>query len=1158
MHFQYTPYLLPSLVTTLIAFAIIPYIWWHRRVRGAPALGALLTTAAFWSLCYTLELSGADLATKTIFASLKYLGIANVPLTWFLFALTYVRKDQYLTRRNLVALALFPAVITVLALTNAQHHLLWHNERLVSIAGALVLDVDWGPLMVVYLAFGSGLVVWGAVVLARALLKASQLYRKHAIILLIAVLLPLLANLASMFRLSFFPLLDPTPAALVVCCLMLGAVLFRFRLIDLIPVAREAVIESMHDGMITLDLHDYIIDCNPAAQRFLGQTASNLLGRPFADILQTFGETAAQFAVGADVPDEMLMHGRQIELRSSSLTERQGQVTGRLVMLRDVTASRKAENALRQSRAQLAGIINTAQDAIITLDAQQRIVMFNTSAEQMFGYTADDVIGRTIDAFIPMRARAHHADYIRSFAATGETMRTMGGGRIGAVRRNGEVFPAEASISRVTVNGEDFFTVILRDITQREQAAVELRTQKQLFENLVAVARATSEKPDLEDTLHNVLRVGVALTAATRGSLFLFDADGTVTHTVSVRDNAPHDERRAIIGRVMSQGLVGWVARNRRAALVVDTQHDARWLALGEELIPTRSALAVPILSGQVMLGALILMHAETAHFTEQHQVLMQAAADQMALAVRNARSFDLQRRMVRQQTTLYEVLRMVGSRLDREAVARTAAEAITLMTGWPNVAIILPDDDGHRWTVRAVSGALPLTVGLSYPLAQGIIGRVFTTGKLQHVSDVKEDADNLFPEAATRSKLVVPLRRRERVLGVLNVDSPQLNAFDAADVSLAQSLAEAVALALDNALLYQAVADERSRLQALITASRDGIVLMSIDQRLLVINQAALRLMGMPERPEFWLGRTVREAVRFQRSTAPQAIRATLQEMRRIKVGNEPPGEGEYEVPPYTVHWYNLPVTTGDVPVGRLVILRDVTDERLLLRMRDDLTSTMVHDLRNPLTIIQGALELLESETSGPVSADQRQVVMMMRQGLNKMLQLVNSILDVNRLESGQMPLEREPLYLQPLVDEALTIQGVLASDKQLKLHNDLRHDLPPVHVDAELIERVLQNLVGNAIKFTPPGGDVHISADYDPADNHSVTVSVTDSGPGVPTEIRSRLFQKFVRGQGPGRGSGLGLAFCRLAVEAHGGKIWVEPSAGQGATFKFTLPTV
>ncbi|MBI5563765.1 MAG: PAS domain S-box protein, partial [Chloroflexi bacterium] len=679
MHFQDTPYLWPSLIATLIAAAITPYTWWHHRVRGAPALGALMMAAAVWSLCYTLELAGADLATKTFWAGVKYLGIVSVPLAWFVFAFTYADLRPRLTWRVSVLMMVVPILTAGLALTNVNHQLLWTNARLLTVDGALVLAVDYAPMMWLFALTSTALIGWGTLIMVQALMAASRFYRSQVTILIIAVVVPLGVNLASMFTFSLIPYFDLTPLALVMSCLMLGAVLFRFRLIDLAPIARTAVIENMPDGMLVLDTRDHIIDCNPAAQRLLGAPPANLIGQSIYAILGEYREMFDQYRDQLAGQGEFALNDRRYELRISPLTDRPGPTggkpAGRLIVLRDVTARRRAEEALRRSQAQLSGIIDTAQDAIITLDADQRIVMFNAGAERMFKCRMADVLGQTVERFVPDYARARHATHIRAFAQTGVTTRTMGAGHVMALRSDGEEFPTEASISRVTVDGQDFFTVILRDTTQRERADQELRLQKQMFENLVAVARTTSEKPDLDDTLRNVLRVSVGLTQAVRGSLFLFDADGAVTHTASVRDKDPIDLRRALIGRVMSQGLVGWVARNRRPGLVIDTEIDERWLTLDGEQIPTRSALAVPILSGQVLLGALILMHAERGHFTEAHLQLMQASADQMALAVRNARTFDLQRRLAKQQTTLYEVLRTVGVKLDRDDVARTAAE---------------------------------------------------------------------------------------------------------------------------------------------------------------------------------------------------------------------------------------------------------------------------------------------------------------------------------------------------------------------------------------------------------------------------------------------------------------------------------------------------
>ena len=171
------------------------------------------------------------------------------------------------------------------------------------------------------------------------------------------------------------------------------------------------------------------------------------------------------------------------------------------------------------------------------------------------------------------------------------------------------------------------------------------------------------------------------------------------------------------------------------------------------------------------------------------------------------------------------------------------------------------------------------------------------------------------------------------------------------------------------------------------------------------------------------------------------------------------------------------------------------------------------------------------------------------------RMLSLVNAILDVNRLESGQMPLVREPLSLHEAVTEVFRLQLPLVMEKNLRLENTVAPELPAPYVDGGLVRRVLQNLVGNAIKFTPDDGNIRVSAAAEPGGSR-VQVTVRDSGPGLPPEVRGNLFQKFVTGRHRERGSGLGLAYCRLAIEAHGGRIWASSEPGRGAVFHFTLP--
>jgi signal transduction histidine kinase len=234
----------------------------------------------------------------------------------------------------------------------------------------------------------------------------------------------------------------------------------------------------------------------------------------------------------------------------------------------------------------------------------------------------------------------------------------------------------------------------------------------------------------------------------------------------------------------------------------------------------------------------------------------------------------------------------------------------------------------------------------------------------------------------------------------------------------------------------------------------------------------------------------------------------------------------------------------------GRLLLLRDITERKLLDELRDDLMHALVHDLRNPLAGINGSLEVLVDEAP---SAVQREMLQIARANAERMLGLIDSILDVNRLESGSLPLERRAVGVGALVGEVVQLQRLLARERRIQVTATIPEEVPAVLVDPRLATRVLHNLLDNAIKFTPPGGMVEVTARRD---NGWVAVSVGDNGSGIPEMLRGRLFRKFVAGRGPGHGSGLGLAFCRLAVEAHGGRIWVAASSTAGTTITFTLP--
>jgi len=362
-----------------------------------------------------------------------------------------------------------------------------------------------------------------------------------------------------------------------------------------------------------------------------------------------------------------------------------------------------------------------------------------------------------------------------------------------------------------------------RLVQGKEQVLADLTAQARLFENLAMVARVTTEFPALEDTLQNVLDVATAFTGAEATSLFLLDESENVTRSIMARGQATPTEQRKMAKRVMDRGLAGWVARRRQAALIQDITADERWLPTAGTSSVNRSAMVVPILRGETLVGILTLTHSVPGHFNAEHLLLMQAAADQMALALHNAQMYEDQRRLTNRQTILCEVLRTVAGHLDLETVAQVAVETIARLTGWPAVSIVLPDAAGARLVARATAGRASTADTWSLSPEEGIVGRAFRTGQTQYVPETSLDPEYVPGHPCIRSKLDVPIRRGPQVLGVLNLGSDQPAAFDGDDVRMAESLGEAIALALDNARLYtaaqQEITERRRTEEALRTA---------------------------------------------------------------------------------------------------------------------------------------------------------------------------------------------------------------------------------------------------------------------------------------------------------------------------------------------------
>jgi signal transduction histidine kinase len=259
--------------------------------------------------------------------------------------------------------------------------------------------------------------------------------------------------------------------------------------------------------------------------------------------------------------------------------------------------------------------------------------------------------------------------------------------------------------------------------------------------------------------------------------------------------------------------------------------------------------------------------------------------------------------------------------------------------------------------------------------------------------------------------------------------------------------------------------------------------------------------------------------------------------------------------------HLISLVIETLGAAVVAFFVLGELARKNAQLetldRQKDLLTNALVHDLRQPLTAVLAGLETTEEECDLP--AQTKELLSIAREGGSELLSMVNDLLDVTRLEAGVPTVQLSPVAPEEFMRSGVRPLQAIAENNRIDLSVAVPDGLPEILGDSERLQRVVMNIVGNALKFTPSGGTVKVVAGVDPAAKE-LTVSVSDTGLGIPQDQQGRIFDKFAmadsRKAGARGSTGLGLAFSKMVVEAHGGRIWVESEPGRGATFTFTIP--
>jgi len=335
------------------------------------------------------------------------------------------------------------------------------------------------------------------------------------------------------------------------------------------------------------------------------------------------------------------------------------------------------------------------------------------------------------------------------------------------------------------------------------------------------------------------------------------------------------------------------------------------------------------------------------------------------------------------------------------------------------------------------------------------------------------------------------------------------------------------------------------------------GVIALDLENRILLLNRTLASRLGTS--PEQWVGRPLAEMAPlfdghlssqlvFQaRLVVPADPAAARSEELEWKAAGQSFWMREDSGPLYD--------DSGKI-VGRLLAYHDISREKAIDRMKSEFISVASHELRTPMTSIKGSVDLILSGMAGEVTTDAQELLEIAQNGCNRLIRLINDILDLSKIEAGQLKLDRVRMDLGETVERAVLGVKALAGQHEVSLRLERGEEIPLVEVDKDRMEQVITNLLSNAIKFSPTNGEVRIEVSFS---DGWVQCTVIDHGRGIPEADLHRVFGKFEQvAETRKQGTGLGLAICQALVQEHAGKLWVESKLNEGSRFIVRLPAV
>ena len=650
------------------------------------------------------------------------------------------------------------------------------------------------------------------------------------------------------------------------------------------------------------------------------------------------------------------------------------------------------------------------------------------------------------------------------------------------------------------------------------------------------------------------------------------------------------------------KGMSSEVIRSAKSILVSSSEQAGKLETVqagdGEA---TESMVAVPMMVGNKARGMLSTQSYQPGIYTAEDVQILGTLANQAIVAIQNGRLFaetqslasTLELRVVertaqlqreQQNTeTLLRILTEVSSSLDLDRALNRTLSLLNDAIGAEQGTILLVHAEDNLLHYRAGYGYLsdrnaPGGRGFTLKIGEGLAGWVVQRREAVLVNDLHQDPRWVRSTVAGqdhRSAITVPMMVGEDVIGVLMVFQRAPNFFSAEMLNLVKAIAGQVAVAINNAHLYELIRDQAERLgvmlrkeqedasrsQAILEAVADGVLVTGSDNRITFVNSSTEGILGVTD--SRLLGNSLDKigGLFGMAATAwAETIRRWSEDPSLYQAGDSYAEQVELENERIAlVHL--APVILQNDFLGTVSIIRDITHEVEVDRLKSEFVATVSHELRTPMTAIKGYVDILTMGAAGALNENQMHFLEVVRNNIERLNTLVSDLLDISRIEAGRITLNPQSVDIHGIAEDVIAevLHRSQNESKPMALSLEAPKELPPVLVDGDRVRQILGNLVNNAFNYTPQNGTILVNIHQE---NGEVQVDVQDNGVGIAPEDQDRIFDRFFRGENPlvlaTPGTGLGLPIVRQLVEMHNGRIWMTSTGvpGDGSTFSFTLP--